>query len=446
MVAELPRLRNDLRDTKNRLVAGRDELNEDVHATITLLRQEVQKVKDTIAAQPGMETDATAPMVEAAEPAAAAVSYAVTLSPGVASGETPAGDALPPAAAVGTAAAATRPPPAEPLPAVPAQRAGTEDEAPPAGLEEQVQQAVRAVLADELSTLHAVLAGLKDAQDAQATARDEQHQELTEIRKELTALAAGFEDWQAQQATTAQGAGAPDVTKDHSALLQQAARVSSAILICRRDMWEFITAHAVRHPHFRIPPQITDLGNERVSTTISGRCLIAVLISLYNIKHAAEEGDGDWELATTLDRCIHHRLTTLAADGEPVTIAQFWTTAASGRSTCMVHPDDLASMVYSAITRGAQPLIRGRVVVWTGRPGRESQRGQPTTSLTRPLDLLDPTTAHRTQQQRRVNHQPRSPLDQSHRGTPPHLARISHALWPSGRRDTLAAQAAVNGG
>ncbi|MFD8131455.1 hypothetical protein [Streptomyces mirabilis] len=253
-------MRNDLRDTKNRLVAGRDELKEDVHAAITLLRQEVQKVKDTIAAQPGMETDATAPMVEAAEPAAAAVSYAVTLSPGVASGETPAGDSLPPAAAVGTAAAVTRPPPAEPLPAVPAQRAGTEDEAPPAGLEEQVQQAVRAVWADELSTLHAVLAGLKDAQDAQATARDEQHQELTEIRKELTALAAGFEDWQAQQATTAQGAGAPDVTKDHSALLQQAARVSSAILICHRDMWEFITAHAGRRPHFRIPPQITDHG------------------------------------------------------------------------------------------------------------------------------------------------------------------------------------------
>ncbi|MFJ1559924.1 hypothetical protein [Streptomyces mirabilis] len=296
-------------------------------------------------------------------------------------------------------------------------------------------------MADELSTLRAVLTGLKDAKDAQATARDEQHQELTEIRQELTALASGFEDWQAQQPTTAQGAGAPDVTKDHSALLQQAARVSSAILICHRDMWEFITAHAGRHPHFRIPPQITDLGNERVSTTISGRSLIAVLISLYNIKHAAEEGDGDWELATTLYRRIHHRLTTLAADGEPVTIAQFWTTAASGRSTCMVHPDDLASMVYSAITRGAQPLIRGRVVVWTGRPGGAGQRGQPTTSLTGPLDLPNPTTAHPTHQQRRANRQPRSPLHQSHRGP-----RISHALWPSGRRDRLAAQTAVNGG
>ncbi|MFJ3944195.1 hypothetical protein [Streptomyces griseoaurantiacus] len=61
-------------------------------------------------------------------------------------------------------------------------------------------------------------------------------------------------------------------------------------------MWEFITAHAGRHAHFRVPPQITDHGDERVSTTISGRSLIAVLISLYNVKHSAEEGDGDWEL------------------------------------------------------------------------------------------------------------------------------------------------------
>lgn len=121
------------------------------------------------------------------------------------------------------------------------------------------------------------------------------------------ALAAGFEGWQARQAAAAQDADTPDVTKDHSALLQQAARVSSAVLICHRDMWEFITAHAGRHAHFRVPPQITDHGNEQVSTTISGRSLIAVLISLYSIKHSAEEGDGDWELATTLYHRIHHR-------------------------------------------------------------------------------------------------------------------------------------------
>ncbi|MET8248716.1 hypothetical protein ABZV31_32635 [Streptomyces sp. NPDC005202] len=318
VVAELSRMRNDLRDTKNRLASSRDDLGEDVRAAITLLRQEVQKVKDAVAARPGTETDAPAPLLEATEPAAQAASYAAAPSPGLGSGETDS-TGLPSAAAAGPATADTAPPPAGPLPSVPAQRAGTEVEAPP-GLEEQVRQAVRAVLADELSTLRAALTGLEEAQDAQAAARDEQHQELTGIRQELTRLAAGFEDWRAQQTTAAQGAGAPDVTKDHSALLQQAARVSSAVLICHRDMWEFITAHAGRHPHFRVPPQITDHGNERVSATVSGRCLIAVLISLYGIKHTAEEGDGDWELATTLYHRIHHRLTTLAADGDPVTI------------------------------------------------------------------------------------------------------------------------------
>lgn len=165
-----------------------------------------------------------------------------------------------------------------------------------------------------------MLTGLHDAQDGQASSRGEQHQQLTEIRQELTALTATLQEWQAEQAASAQGVGAPDVTEDHSGLLQQAARVSSTILICHRDMWEFITAHAGRHAHFRVPPQITDYGDERVSTTISGRSLIAVLISLYNVKHSAEEGDGDWELATTLYHRIHHGLTALAADGEPVTI------------------------------------------------------------------------------------------------------------------------------
>lgn len=44
VVAELSRMRNDLRDTKNRLAASRDELSEDVRAAITLLRQEVLEV------------------------------------------------------------------------------------------------------------------------------------------------------------------------------------------------------------------------------------------------------------------------------------------------------------------------------------------------------------------------------------------------------------------
>ncbi|MEU0413549.1 hypothetical protein ABZ307_37955 [Streptomyces griseorubiginosus] len=319
VVSELSRMRNDLRDTKNRLAANRDELSEEVRAAITLLRQEVQKVKDAVADHPTTETGAPVSSAQDTAEAAPATSYATTLSPGLYSDEIAPPQSLPPATADPTTTD-TDPLPDGPLPAVPGQRAATENETPPPDLEERVQQAVRTVLADELGTLRTLLTGLNDARDAQATSRGEQHQQLTEIRQELTALTATLQNWQAEQAAPAQGAGAPDVTKDHSGLLQQAARVSSAILICHRDMWEFITAHAGRHAHFRVPPQITDHGDERVSTTISGRSLIAVLISLYNVKHSAEEGDGDWELATTLYHRIHHRLTTLAADGEPVTI------------------------------------------------------------------------------------------------------------------------------
>ncbi len=317
--AELSRMRNDLKDTRNRLAASRDELSEDVRTAITHLRQEVQKVKDAVGAPPATGTTAPARLVDT-EPTAPATPHAVALSPGLDSDKAaPTSHSLPPASA-GPATTDTDPPPAGPLPSAPAEHVGAEDEVQPSGLEEQLQQTVRDVLADELSTLRTVLTGLKDAQDAQFTARDEQHQELTEIRQELRTLATSFEDRHAQQAAAAHSTSAPDVTQDHSALLQQAARVSSAILICHRDMWEFITAHAGRHPHFRVPPQITDHGNERVSTTVSGRSLIAVLISLYSVKHTAEEGDGDWELATTLYHRVHHQLTTLATDGEPVTI------------------------------------------------------------------------------------------------------------------------------
>ncbi|TRO55802.1 hypothetical protein [Streptomyces sp. IB201691-2A2] len=315
VVAELSRMRNDLRETKNRLTASRDELSEEVRAAITLLRQEVQKVKDAVHDRSATENDIPALLGKDTGPA----SSTAALYPGPDSDEAiPASQFLPPAP--GAPAEDSGPPPAGALPSLPSPRASTEGEAQPDGFEEQVRQTVHAVLAEEIATLHSLLTGLKVAQDAQTVARDEQDQVLTGIRQELAGLATSVEGWQTQQNTAAQNTDAPGVTKEHSSLLQQAARVSSAILVCHRDTWEFIAAHAGRHPHFRVPPQITDHGAERVSTTLSGRSLIAVLISLYSIKHTAEEGDGDWEMATTIYHRIHHRLTTLASDGEPVTI------------------------------------------------------------------------------------------------------------------------------
>ncbi|MFE4537342.1 hypothetical protein ACFRKB_20020 [Streptomyces scopuliridis] len=112
----------------------------------------------------------------------------------------------------------------------------------------------------------------------------------------------------------------PVVPEEHGELLKRAARVSSASLVCHRDTWEFITGQAGRHSHFRMPPQITDRGDDRIAAALSGRSLIAVLISLFTTRHSTEAGDGDWALATTLYERIDAGLDTLAPAGTTVTI------------------------------------------------------------------------------------------------------------------------------
>lgn len=57
VVAELSRMRTDLRDTKNRLAANREELSEEVRTALTLLRQEIHKVKDAVGNAPATEAE-----------------------------------------------------------------------------------------------------------------------------------------------------------------------------------------------------------------------------------------------------------------------------------------------------------------------------------------------------------------------------------------------------
>ncbi|MFR9755994.1 hypothetical protein [Streptomyces sp. TR06-5] len=116
------------------------------------------------------------------------------------------------------------------------------------------------------------------------------------------------------------GAHGPQVTEAHRDLLCQAARISSAFLVCHRDLWEFVSGLAGRHAHFRMPSQIADRGDDRIAAALSGRSLIAVLISLWEVRHAAEDGGGDWALATTVYGRIQDGLAALAPGGDPVTI------------------------------------------------------------------------------------------------------------------------------
>ncbi|MDT3399803.1 hypothetical protein RKE29_24725 [Streptomyces sp. B1866] len=97
--------------------------------------------------------------------------------------------------------------------------------------------------------------------------------------------------------------GAGDVA--HGVLLLKAAAVSSATVVCHRDTWEFLTDQAAGHPHFRTPSQVQDTGQGRIEADVSGRSLIAVLITLWDTRHRpATAVGGDWALAATL----YHRI------------------------------------------------------------------------------------------------------------------------------------------
>ncbi|MEV7711209.1 hypothetical protein [Streptomyces sp. NPDC088270] len=176
---------------------------------------------------------------------------------------------------------------------------------------EEIRHAVREVLVEEL----APLAGVRDDVRAQLDeAKKESCAELTALREEVAGLRAELERRAAGEAA------AVEVTEEHSALLREAARVSSATVLCHRDAWEFLTAHAGRQPHFRVPAQVLDKGEERVRAALSGRSLIALLIALHSVRETAIEGDGDQEFATALYERVRESLSGLTAVGRPVTI------------------------------------------------------------------------------------------------------------------------------
>ncbi|WP_246259751.1 hypothetical protein [Streptomyces typhae] len=92
----------------------------------------------------------------------------------------------------------------------------------------------------------------------------------------------------------------------------------------------------------------------RVHAALSGRSLIALLISLHSIKHTASDGDGDGdgdggdgdggdddqELAATLYERIDESLTDLTPSGQPVTITLDDRTAYGPPTTASRSADD----------------------------------------------------------------------------------------------------------
>ncbi|MEU2511891.1 hypothetical protein [Streptomyces syringium] len=84
-------------------------------------------------------------------------------------------------------------------------------------------------------------------------------------------------------------------------LLRRAAGVSCARLVCHRDTWAFLLEQTACDPHFRAPGPVDDEHEGRVEVALSGRSLIAVLLSLFR---TSQEGDterlGDLAMAAEL--------------------------------------------------------------------------------------------------------------------------------------------------
>ncbi|GHG93125.1 hypothetical protein [Streptomyces rubradiris] len=342
VVDELGRMRAGFGDVYTKLNANGESLNSTVHDIVTQLRTGLEDVRAALA-----DLTPPAPPQQHPDPP--------TPDPGPTVHETPGTerDRTSPATAPVTTITESGELPGETLHSViPAQRTVDPCPAPgPALTVDAVRRAVREALSEALSDalgeqLAPVLAALT-APDGTAgesladdrhdgpdplqeaageikqelgTALEEARSGLASLQREIAGLRGAVEELRTRPGPSS-ATTTPEVSTEHSTLLKTAARVSTASLLCHRDIWEFLTAHAGRHPHFRVPPHVTGEGGERIRAALSGRSLIALLISLHAIKHTSGSGDGDQELAATLYERIENSLTGLAPDGEPVTIA-----------------------------------------------------------------------------------------------------------------------------
>ncbi|MEW1869662.1 hypothetical protein AB0420_16260 [Streptomyces caelestis] len=319
VVDELGRMRANFRDVYNKLNSNGEALNTAVHDVVAQLRSELHEVRVVLAdltppSSPSVLPEASG-KTEGDHTGLASAPVITIIEPDELSEE------------------------AAPHAAIPAQRAADQDFSPSRALPvDAVHQAVREVLTEELAPvltasdgngdsstddqqdvwgqLHE---GVEEIKQELGTALQEARSALASLHREIADLSAAVDGLRPQPDATDETAAA-EVSEKHSTLLKAAARVSSASLLCHRDIWEFITAHAGRHPHFRVPPQVVDEGDERIRAALSGRSLIALLISLHSITHTASSGDGDQELAATLYERIEQSLNDLTPSGTPVTI------------------------------------------------------------------------------------------------------------------------------
>ncbi|MET8081195.1 hypothetical protein [Streptomyces sp. NPDC005303] len=108
--------------------------------------------------------------------------------------------------------------------------------------------------------------------------------------------------------------------------LLAAAAVSSARLICHKDTWAFLVEKSLTHAHFRLPDTISDTDDGQIDTHLSGRSLLAVLVTTQRIlEQPADDDLAGWALAHAIHTRTHQAVTAATStershNGEVTTI------------------------------------------------------------------------------------------------------------------------------
>ncbi|GHJ36458.1 hypothetical protein [Streptomyces sp. TS71-3] len=74
---------------------------------------------------------------------------------------------------------------------------------------------------------------------------------------------------------------------DLEELLNLAAGIAYAELICHRDTWAFIVERAIDGEHFRLPADIEEHSDGTMEVDISGRTVIAIIDALWSVQRQA---------------------------------------------------------------------------------------------------------------------------------------------------------------
>jgi hypothetical protein len=164
-------------------------------------------------------------------------------------------------------------------------------------------QAQNRELRDALRTTQGDIAAARQELQALRAETEVTRREAAEARiaeQEATTKSEASNASTPQPAPPGGNSSEPDDSNDgysFEELLNLAAGIAYAELVCHRDTWAFIVERAIRGEHFRLPADIDEHSDGTMDVDISGRTLIAVIDALWNIQREPETSAGTRNLA-----------------------------------------------------------------------------------------------------------------------------------------------------